>query len=98
MEDNDVVEVKCLVNRNGALPVKISGLDSPFIKGLMQAVKAYEKLTVKAAINGSRAEALAALMIHPLIGDYHRAKVVLDEMIEANAEFLPAGLLKKPSI
>jgi 6-phospho-beta-glucosidase len=45
----------------------------------MQAVKAYEKLTVKAAIGGNRADALAALMIHPLIGDYHKALAVLDE-------------------
>jgi len=94
MDDNDVVEIKCLVNRDGALPVKVSGLDSPFIKGLMQAVKAYEKLTVRAAVNGSRADALAALMVHPLIGDYHKALAALDEMIKANAEYLPAGLLK----
>jgi len=94
MDDNDVVEIKCLVNRDGALPVKVSGLDSPFIKGLMQAVKAYEKLTVQAAVNGSRADALAALMVHPLIGDYHKALAALDEMIKANAEYLPAGLLK----
>jgi len=95
MEDGDVVEVKCLVNRNGASPVKIAKLDGPhnpsfmFIKGLMQSVKAYEKLTVSAAINGSRSDALAALMVHPLIGDYHRAKAALDEMIGANAEYLP---------
>jgi 6-phospho-beta-glucosidase len=94
MEDNDVVEVKCLVNREGTLPVKVADPGSPFIKGLMQAVKAYEKLTVQAAVNGSRADALAALMIHPLIGDYNRAKGALDEMLEANAEYLPAGLLK----
>jgi len=94
MDDNDVVEVKCLVNREGALPVKVSGLDNLFIKGLMQAVKAYEKLTVQAAIGGRRADALAALMVHPLIGDYNRALAALDEMIKANAEYLPVGLLK----
>jgi 6-phospho-beta-glucosidase len=96
MEDNDVVEVKCLVNRKGALPVRISDPDNPFIRGLMRAVKAYEKLTVLAAINGNSADALAALMVHPLIGDYHKAKAVLDEMIEANAGYLPAGFLRKP--
>ena len=96
MEDDDVVEIKCLVNSKGMLPVKVSGLDSPFIKGLMQAVKAYEKLTVLAAINGNRADALAALLVHPLIGDYYKAGSALDEMIKANAEYLPAGLLRKP--
>ncbi|MDR0289659.1 MAG: 6-phospho-beta-glucosidase [Treponema sp.] len=89
MHNNDVVEVKCLVNRKGAVPSPVKEPDNPYIVGLMQAVKAYEKLTVRAAINGSKADALAALMIHPLIGDYHKAKAVLDEMLSANADYLP---------
>jgi 6-phospho-beta-glucosidase len=97
MEDNDVVELKCLVNKNGAFPQAISKPVSPYIKGLMQTVKAYEKLTVNAVINNSRADALAALMVHPLIGDYHKAKGVLDEMFEANADYIPEALLKKRS-
>ena len=91
MADDDVVEIKCLVNRNGAAPVAVTSAEIPYIKGTMQAVKAYEKLTVRTAINGSRADALAALMVHPLIGDYRRAKAALDEMIGANKEFLSQG-------
>jgi len=93
LEDSDVVEVKCLVNHGGAAPVAVTKPDNPYIIGLMQAVKAYEKLTVRAVINGSRADALAALMVHPLIGDYHKAKGVLDEMFKANADYLPKELL-----
>ncbi|MDR0497271.1 MAG: 6-phospho-beta-glucosidase [Treponema sp.] len=93
MADDDVVEIKCTVNRKGAAPVAITGPDIPYIKGMMQAVKAYEKLTVKAALQGSRADAVAALMVHPLIGDYQKAKAVFDEMVEANAEYIPRGLL-----
>ncbi len=88
LDDDDVVEVKCLVNRKGAAPVPVAQFDSPYIKAMIQAVKVYEKLTVRAALNGSRADALAALMIHPLIGDYKKAKAVLDEMLEANADFV----------
>ena len=95
LADDDVVEVKCLVNRKGAAPVPVSKLDDPHIKGLMQAVKAYEKLTVRAAVNGSRADALAALLVHPLIGDYKKAKAVLDDMLEANADFVSPKLRKK---
>jgi 6-phospho-beta-glucosidase len=95
LENDDVVEVKCLVNRQGVAPIPIGKLDNPFIKGLIQAVKAYEKLTVRAVVNASRSDALAALMVHPLIGDYRKAKAVLDEMLEANADFLPEKLLKK---
>lgn len=89
MDDDDVVEVKCLVNKNGATPVKIKNFNNQYIIGLMRAVKAYEKLTVKAALTGDYYAALAALMVHPLIGDYAKAKGVLDEMLEANKAFLP---------
>jgi len=94
MADDDVVEIKCNVNRSGVTPVPVKNTDNLYIKGIMQAVKAYEKLTVKAAMNGSRADAIAALMVHPLIGDFKKAKAVFDEMANANAEFLPKGLLK----
>jgi len=92
MGEDDVVECKCNVNRKGAEPELIKNFNNPFIQGLMQAVKAYEKLTVRAAMNESRADALTALMIHPLIGDYRKAKAVLDDMLEANADFLPKRL------
>jgi 6-phospho-beta-glucosidase len=94
LEDDDVVEVKCLVNRKGVAPVPVGKVEDPYIKGLIQAVKAYEKLTVRAVVNESRADALAALMVHPLIGDYNKAKAVLDEMLAANADFVSEKLLK----
>jgi len=93
MADDDVVEIKCIVNRNGITPVAVKDPQNHYIKGLMQAVKAYEKLTVAAAVNGSRKDALAALMIHPLIGDFKKAKAVFDDMAKANAGFLPKSLL-----
>ena len=92
MADDDVLELKCNVNGQGVTPVAVSKMDVPYIRGMMQAVKAYEKLTVRAVINGSKADALAALMVHPLIGDYRKAKALLDEMLAANAEFMPKGL------
>ena len=89
LEADDVIEVKCVLNKNGAKPVKIASAGSRGMAGLIQAVKAYEKLTVSAALGGSRADALAALMVHPLIGDYGKAKGALDEMIQANLDYLP---------
>ena len=90
LNDDDVVEVKCLLNKEGAKPVKAARAGDDFIIGLTQAVKAYEKLTVKAALSGSREDALAALLVHPLIGDFAKAKGALDEMIAANIDYLPA--------
>ncbi len=89
LDDSDVVEVKCKVGRNGAIPVPVTAKQDEYIVGLIRAVKSYEKLAVKAALSGSRSDALAAMMVHPLIGDYDRAKPCLDEMLAANATFLP---------
>jgi 6-phospho-beta-glucosidase len=89
MGNDDVVEVKCLVGKEGAKPCPVNTY-SPFISGLMQSVKAYEKLAVSAALTGSHTDALAALMVHPLIGDYAKAAAVLEDMLEANREFVPA--------
>lgn len=89
MAYDDVIETKCLVNRKGATPIPMSHFDNPHIVGLMQVVKAYEKLTVKAGLEGDYASALSALLVHPLIGDYQRAKPLLDELLDANRDYLP---------
>lgn len=90
MDEDDVVEVKCIVNRQGVTPVPLGSFDNQHIIGLMRAVKAYERLTVEAAMTGSYSAALQALLVNPLVGDYHKAKGVLDEMLEANRAYLPA--------
>lgn len=89
MDKDDVIEAKCIINKNGATPLKLNDFNNQHIIGLMQAVKAFEKLTVKAGIEGDYNAALGALLTHPLIGDYYKAKNVLEEMLEANKEFLP---------
>jgi len=88
MGDDDTVEVLCELDASGITPKAIFEYNG-YIVGLMQAVKAYEKLTIRAALTGDRDVALAALMTHPLIGDFSKAKPMLDEMLEANKEFLP---------
>jgi 6-phospho-beta-glucosidase len=88
MDDDDVVEVACSLGKNGVTPRPVT-VYNDYIIGLMRAVKAYEKLTVRAAVGGDRDAALAALMAHPLIGDYAKAKPLLDEMLEVNRKYLP---------
>jgi len=57
--------------------------------GLIAAVKNYEQLAVEAAVTGSRETALLALMAHPLVQDYEIAVPLLDELLEANRQYLP---------
>ncbi|MNP52740.1 putative 6-phospho-beta-glucosidase [compost metagenome] len=58
-------------------------------KGLIHAVKTYEQLAIDAAVTGDRALALQALAHHPLVPSVDVAIRMLDEMLEANKEFLP---------
>ncbi|GMK42380.1 6-phospho-beta-glucosidase [Paenibacillus sp. CCS19] len=83
------VEVQCRITANGPQPV---GLTRPLpaqIRGLLQIVKAYEELTVEAAVTGDYGIALQALTIHPLVGDEAAARRVLDDIIAANERYLP---------
>ena len=59
------------------------------ISGLIQAVKAYEQLTIQAAITGDYHTALQALSANPLVHSANAAKNVLDELLEAHKDYLP---------
>ena len=83
-----VVEVPCRITSSGAEPLPQRPLP-PEMLGLVEQVKAYERLTIEAAISGSRATALKALMANPLVGDYGRAAPLLDALLDANRSFLP---------
>lgn len=86
----DVVEIAAIVGKNGAQPIPIHTPENPHIRGLVEAVKAYERLTVRAALTGDDEAALAALAVHPLIGDFDAAKACYREMKEAHRDYLPA--------
>ncbi len=89
LPDDASIEVNCVIGADGATPVQIKTPLSPQIKGLLQVVKAYEQLTVKAAVEGNYDAALQALTIHPLVGSAKMAKIILDEIIEENRDYLP---------
>ena len=89
MGDDDVIEINCIVNKNGATPIPLKKPINDHIKGMMTVVKSYEKHAATAGLKGSYEEALNALLIHPLVGDFDRAKGALDELLEAHKQYLP---------
>ena len=90
LQDGDVAEIKCVVGKNGPTPVPLINPNiNQHIIGLIQGVKAYEKLAVKAGLEGNRDAALAALLTNPLIGDSCKAQAVFDDLLEAHKEYLP---------
>ncbi|MGE5587869.1 MAG: 6-phospho-beta-glucosidase [Clostridia bacterium] len=82
-----VVEVNCLVNGTGARPLAQGPLPDA-IRGLVQHVKAYERLTVEAAVKGDRAAAYLALLAHPLVPGAATARALLEDILRANAGYL----------
>jgi 6-phospho-beta-glucosidase len=87
MRPEDVVEVSCVVDRDGVRPLPIGAIPEPQ-ELLMRQVKLYERLTVEAIRTRSRATAVAALMAHPLVLSYSRAKPLVDEYLAAHREWV----------
>jgi 6-phospho-beta-glucosidase len=59
------------------------------MRGLIAHVTAYEELAVAAARRGGRDRVRAALLAHPLIGQYDLAGRLTDRLIAENADYLP---------
>ena len=87
MLPGDVVEVSCVADKNGVRPLPIGAIPE-HQELLMRAVKQYERLTVEAIRTRSRATAVAALMAHPLVLSYSRAKPLVDEYLVAHRDYV----------
>lgn len=83
-----VLEMPCRVDASGIHPLPAEPLP-PVCYGLLAAVKAYELLTVEAAVNGDRRAAYQALLVHPLGPQADRVQAVLDDMLAVNQAYLP---------
>jgi 6-phospho-beta-glucosidase len=87
MRSDDVVEVSCIVDWHGIHPLPIGAVPEKQ-ELLMRSVKLYERLTVEAVRTRSRDTAFMALMAHPLVMSYSRAKVLVDEYLQAHAPYV----------
>jgi 6-phospho-beta-glucosidase len=83
-----VVEIPARIDSDGAHPLPLRPL-APELLGLVQQVKAYERLTVVAARGGDRAIALKALLANPLVGQYRPAAALLEAILESSRAYLP---------
>ncbi|MFE9792499.1 6-phospho-beta-glucosidase [Streptomyces goshikiensis] len=72
-----VIEVPCLVDANGAHPVGVAPLPLHAV-GLVTSVKAVERAVLAAAASGSRADAVKAFALHPLVDSVAVARRLLD--------------------
>jgi 6-phospho-beta-glucosidase len=88
LPDEAVVEVPADVDGEGAHPVPVAPLP-PEMLGLVQAVTAYEILTIDAARSGDRRIAVRALLANPLVRQWDVAVPLLDALLNANRAYLP---------
>ena len=88
--DDDVVEVTCMADEHGAHPLAQGDLP-PGARELIQQVKLYERLTVRAAVEGSRDLALEALLAHPWVASYPAATAILSDYVAALPGLLATG-------
>jgi len=83
-----VLEMPCRVDAAGIHPLPAEAL--PLVcSGLIAQVKAYELLTVEAAVRGDRRAAYQALLAHPLGPPANLIQTVLDDLLETNKAYLP---------
>ena len=83
-----VLELPASVDRRGARPLAARPLEGA-PAGLVAQVKAYELLTVEAAVTGDRRAAREALLAHPLGPEADRVSAFLDDLLETNRKLLP---------
>ncbi|MDY7078154.1 MAG: alpha-glucosidase/alpha-galactosidase [Chloroflexota bacterium] len=86
-----VVEVPCLVDRNGVQPTRVGALP-PHLAALMQTNINVQALTVEAALTQKREHIYHAAMLDPHTGaelDLDQIWSLVDDLIEAHGSWLP---------
>ncbi|MDV9198364.1 6-phospho-beta-glucosidase [Streptomyces sp. WC2508] len=85
LDADAVIEVPCLVDANGAHPVAVDPLPYHAV-GLVTAVKAVERAVLDAAASGSRATAVKAFALHPLVDSVTVAGRLVDGYIKVHPQ------------
>lgn len=88
LAEDSVIEVNCLITKEGPVPLTVGRLPQQ-IKADILMMKAFEEQVIKASISGDYRDAYLAFVMNPLIKDEKKAKVILDELLNAHKEYLP---------
>lgn len=87
LPDGAVIEAPARVCSSGIRAEPAAVLD-PLFAGLVGHVAAYEELALDAALRGGHDRVRAALLAHPLIGQFDVASGLADRLLAENAGFL----------
>ncbi|NLW49951.1 MAG: hypothetical protein GXY85_03795 [Candidatus Brocadiaceae bacterium] len=88
MPRGEIVESSALVGAFGAIPFAVGDLPD-FVLPMTEMLARSRKLAVDAAFSGDRDRLLYALMADPLVDSLPQAQPMMDEMLAAQAQWLP---------
>jgi 6-phospho-beta-glucosidase len=80
IDGGDIVEVSCQIGADTITPEPCGKLPEA-VRGLVLAVKAYERATIEAALSGSRLAARKAMLLYPAIGEWEPSKELLEQLV-----------------
>jgi 6-phospho-beta-glucosidase len=86
VEYEDVVEAPCAISRHGIVPERSGSLPEE-VRGLVLAVKAYERAAIQAAVTGSRELARKAMLLYPPIGEWEPSTDLLRQFAAESPAF-----------
>jgi 6-phospho-beta-glucosidase len=91
--DDAVVEVPCAIGNGSIAPERCGALPSA-VRGLVLAVKEYERATIEAAIAGSKTLARKAMLLYPAIGEWEPSAGLLEDLRYSCSQDETASLLR----
>ena len=86
VEHEDVVEAPCSISRHGIVPERCGSLPEE-VRGLVLAVKAYERAAIQAAVTGSAELARKAMLLYPPIGEWEPSADLLRQFSAESPSF-----------
>jgi len=89
-----IVETLAVADGNGVHPISIGNLPSA-IAGILYRHIMNQELIVEAGVKGDKDLALQALVNDPLVRSWQKAKKILEELLQATADYLPQFKLAK---
>jgi 6-phospho-beta-glucosidase len=79
LHGEDIVEVPCTISRNSIVPEACGELPAE-VRGLVLAVKEYERATIDAAMTGNELLARKAMLLNPAIGEWEPSAKLLQHL------------------
>jgi len=87
LASGDVIEAPSVISRYGVQPLPV-GKAPEAVQALLMAVKRYERLAIRAAVEKSFDLARLALLANPIVNDWDAAGDLLNALVTADEQYL----------